>query len=150
MFEDEVVSSNYDAAAIFPIYGWFVAAIQKLHPKGAWSIICDALRNLVTFVQFKNLKKPPWMSAIFKTLLKVTLLHVCFSRFLICTNGTKSRKTSHLFSPTANFYLTKTANRTKKYLRQPSFYSYYLCLKVLTFCQINADVNKVWEFMALS
>ena len=29
------------------------------------------------------------------TLLKVTLLHGCFSRFLNCTNGTKSRKTSH-------------------------------------------------------
>ena len=30
------------------------------------------------------------------TLLKVTLLHGCFSRFLICTNGTKSRKAPHI------------------------------------------------------
>ena len=30
------------------------------------------------------------------TLLKVTLLHGCFSRFLNCTNGTKLRKTSHM------------------------------------------------------
>ena len=30
------------------------------------------------------------------TLLKVTLLHVCFSRFLNCPNYIKSRKTSHL------------------------------------------------------
>ena len=30
------------------------------------------------------------------TLLKVTLLHGRFSRFLNCTNGTKSRKASHL------------------------------------------------------
>ena len=29
------------------------------------------------------------------TLLKVTLLHDCFSRFLNCTNGTKSRNASH-------------------------------------------------------
>ena len=29
-------------------------------------------------------------------LLKVTLLHGCFSRFLNCVNGTKSRKTSHM------------------------------------------------------
>ena len=29
------------------------------------------------------------------SLQKVTLLHKCFSRFLNCTNGTKSRKTSH-------------------------------------------------------
>ena len=30
------------------------------------------------------------------TLLKVTLLHGCFSRFLNCTNGTKSRKASQI------------------------------------------------------
>ena len=30
------------------------------------------------------------------TLLKVTFLHGCFSRFLNCTNSTKSRKTSQL------------------------------------------------------
>ena len=31
------------------------------------------------------------------TLLKLTLLHGCFSSFLNRTNGTKSRKTSHLY-----------------------------------------------------
>ena len=30
------------------------------------------------------------------TLLKVTLFDGCFSRFLNCANGTKSRKTSHM------------------------------------------------------
>ena len=30
------------------------------------------------------------------TVLKVTLLHGCFSRFLNCTNGSKSRNTSHI------------------------------------------------------
>ena len=30
------------------------------------------------------------------TLLKVTLLHECFSHFLNCANGTKSRNTSHI------------------------------------------------------
>ena len=30
------------------------------------------------------------------TLLKLTLLHGCFSRFLNCTNGTKSRNASHV------------------------------------------------------
>ena len=29
-------------------------------------------------------------------LKKKTLLHGCFSRFLNCTNGTKSRKASHI------------------------------------------------------
>ena len=32
------------------------------------------------------------------SLLKVTLLHGCFSGFLNCTNGTKLRKPSHLVS----------------------------------------------------
>ena len=31
------------------------------------------------------------------TLLKVTLLRGCFSRFLNCANGTKSNKASHMF-----------------------------------------------------
>ena len=38
-------------------------------------------------------KKHPWRNA---TLLKVTLLHGCFSHFLNCTNGTKSRNASHI------------------------------------------------------
>ena len=38
-------------------------------------------------------RKHPWKPA---TLLKVTLLHGCFSRFLICTNGTKLRNASHM------------------------------------------------------
>ena len=37
--------------------------------------LCDALHDLI---------------------LEVTLFHGCFSRFLNCTNGTKSRKTSHM------------------------------------------------------
>ena len=51
--------------------------------------ICDALRDLVQSVQFKR----PWRSVT----SKVTLLHGCFSRFLNCTNGTKSSKTSHIY-----------------------------------------------------
>ena len=62
------------------------------------SAICDALRNLVSFVQFKKqTNKKKWRSVTFSkptTLLKVTLLHGCFSYFLNCTNGTKSRKAS--------------------------------------------------------
>ena len=30
------------------------------------------------------------------TLLKLTLLHVCFLRYLNCTDGTKSNKASHM------------------------------------------------------
>ena len=39
---------------------------------------CDAMRNLMLFVQFEKRKK-----------LKIALLYGCFSRFLNCTNGTK-------------------------------------------------------------
>ena len=60
--------------------------------------ICDVLHDLVPFAQLKKREKHPWRSITFSkvagferaTLLKVTLLHGCFSRFLICTNGTKS------------------------------------------------------------
>ena len=54
---------------------------------------CDASRDLVPLVQFKTVKKTH--AGVLATLLKVTLLHGCFSRFLNCTNGTKSHKTSH-------------------------------------------------------
>ena len=65
--------------------------------------ICDVLRDLVPFVQFKKCEKHPWRSVTFSrvagflptTLLKATLLHGCFSRFLICKNSTKSCNASH-------------------------------------------------------
>ena len=69
-------------------------------------IMCDALRDLVPFIQFKKPKKHPWRNFTFSkvagfnfkpaTLLKVTLLHGCFSHFLSCANDAKSRKTSHV------------------------------------------------------
>ena len=62
-------------------------------------LICDALHDLVLFVQFKKREKHP--AGLFKyvksaTLLKLTLLHGCFSRFLNCTNSIKSRKAPHI------------------------------------------------------
>ena len=50
--------------------------------------VCDAMRDLVPFVQFKKHEKHPWRSVTFSCSL--TLL-----TFLKFTNGTKSRKTSH-------------------------------------------------------
>ena len=51
--------------------------------------ICDALRDSVPFVQFKKREKNPWRSVTFSkvagwkpaTLVKVTLLYGCLSRF---------------------------------------------------------------------
>ena len=62
-------------------------------------IICDALCDLVPFVQFKKREKHPWGTVTFSKVAgfsKVTIHHGCFSRFLNCTNGTKLRKASHL------------------------------------------------------
>ena len=64
----------------------------------------DALRNLVPFVQFKKPEKHSWRSVNFSkvagfkpaTLLKLTLLHGCFSRFLNCANVTKSHNAPHI------------------------------------------------------
>ena len=55
---------------------------------GRKEIKCDALRDLVSIVQFKKREKHPWRSVIFN--LKVKLLLGCFSRFLNCTNCTKT------------------------------------------------------------
>ena len=48
-------------------------------------LICEALRDLVAYVQSKKREKHPWKSVNFSfkpaTLLKLTLLHGCFSRF---------------------------------------------------------------------
>ena len=66
--------------------------------------ICGALRDLVLFAQFNKREKHPWRSVTFSkpaTLLKVTLLHGCFSRFLNCTNSTKSFNAPHIFKQTA-------------------------------------------------
>ena len=60
-----------------------------------FSHICGALRDLMPCAQFKKHEKYPWRKVTFSevaTLLKVTLLHGFFSRFLNSTNGTKSAK----------------------------------------------------------
>ena len=48
------------------------------------------------FSRFFNLYKWYQIAQQPATLLKVTLLHRCFSRFLNCTNDTISRKASHI------------------------------------------------------
>ena len=98
-------------------------------------IICDALSDLVPLVQFKKHEKHPWRNVTFSevtssftsiplkfwwfqgrikgnepaTLLKVTLFYGCSSHFLNCTNGTKSRKTSHLFNRSAHIFATNSS-----------------------------------------
>ena len=67
-------------------------------PNVCYFIISDALQDLVPFVQFKKREKTHGGVLLLvkpTTLLKVTLLHGCFLRFLNFTNRTNSRKTSH-------------------------------------------------------
>ena len=71
--------------------------------------ICGALHDLVPSVQFKNVTNTHGRVLILVklqaeqscrlqpvTLLKLTLLHRCFSHFFNCTNGTKSRNAPHI------------------------------------------------------
>ena len=65
------------------------------------NLIYDALRDLVPSAQFaksENIHGGVLLLVKLQaaTLLKTTHLHGCFSRFLNCTNGTKSRKASHI------------------------------------------------------
>ena len=75
------------------------------------SYICDALRDLLPFAQFKKREKCPWRSVNFSkvagsaTLLKLTLLHACFSRFLNCADGTKSRNAPQIRNKSCLFLL---------------------------------------------
>ena len=50
------------------------------------------------------------------TLLKLTLLHWCFPRFLNCTNATKSRNASHTIK--IKIQKLKSNNHPKKISRQ--------------------------------
>ena len=62
-------------------------------------LMYGSLRDLVLFVQFIKREKHPWRSVNFSkpaTLLELALLHGCFSRFLNCTNVTKSHNAPHL------------------------------------------------------
>ena len=64
--------------------------------------MCDTLRDLVSFEQFRNVKNTHGGELLLvrpATLLKETLLLGCFSRFSNCTNRNKSSKVSHMWKP---------------------------------------------------
>ena len=68
----------------------------------------------------------------FATLLKVTLLHECFSSFSNCTNGTKLREASHL-NQKLKIFLYRRAHdhvlliRDYYYYYYHYYYYYYYC-----------------------
>ena len=79
---------------MFPFYPIFFQGVWNRSIGHKW----DALHELVPFVQFKKRERHPWRNVTFSKVagwLKVTLLHGSFSRFLNCTDGTKSRSVLH-------------------------------------------------------
>ena len=58
---------------------------SNTHPPFKIIKICDALRVLVSYVQFLKNDKHPWRSVTFSK-----VVHGCFSYFLNCKNYTKS------------------------------------------------------------
>ena len=62
---------------------------------------------------YKNVKNPHGGA------LKVTLLYGCFSRFLNCTNGTKSRRTSHISAgkKIKRLFITKIVRPTRGFMK---------------------------------
>ena len=101
--------------------------------------ICDVLRDLVPFVQFKKREKYLQRSVTFSkvagfqpaTLQKVALPPGCFSRFLNCTNGTISHNASHITKNQSGlrfhmkicklknaFHINKNASHTKNQTTQ--------------------------------
>ena len=72
--------------------------------------ICDALHDLLPSLQFEKHEKCTRSSVTLSKVVSlnlqpVTLLHVCFLRFLICSNSTKSCKALHLIEKLACFYI---------------------------------------------
>ena len=74
--------SNIKVCSSCPILLDFLTLFHIFFGGIVTSSLCDVLRELVPFVQFKKREK---------------LLHGYFPRFLNYTNGTKSRNVSHIF-----------------------------------------------------
>ena len=94
----EMSANLFFSHAPYTVYIHYLAFLL-LVPFVSWS--CHPLwcfARFSTFLQFKKYGKHPWRSVTFSKVakLKVTLLHRCFACFLNCTNGTKSRKASHI------------------------------------------------------
>ena len=77
-------------AGYLPINRWFrnKETMEKASDPDYATLLVTLCAIWYHLYHLKNIKRT--------TLLKITLLNGCFSRFLNCTNGTKSRKASHL------------------------------------------------------
>ena len=77
------------------IFSIFFISLKLYHPPINYT---RSFARLIPFIKFKKREKHSWKSVTFcGRQAKVILFHGCFSGFLNCTNGTKSRKASHIF-----------------------------------------------------
>ena len=60
-------------------------------------LIVIVMSVFLPFFNPLNSNPTKWSNFFTATLLKVTLHHRCFPRFLNCGNGTKSRNASHMY-----------------------------------------------------
>ena len=98
------------------------------------SALCGALRDLVAFVQFTSCRLQP------ATLLKVTFLYGCFSRFLNCAHCTKLRNAPHVvFQRPALMCWTQLNNKVNVSLDQNH-------LKPVNVTRINRIVQQHFFF----
>ena len=73
----------------FKLYKWYQIA-QSI----TYVVRCAIWHHLYNLKNVKNTHGG--VLILVKLQLKLTLLHGCFARFLICINGTKSHKASHI------------------------------------------------------
>ena len=124
---------------------------MKQKSKNHRKYICDAWRDLVPFAQFKKREKHLWKKVTFcdtlsstpATLLKVILLHGCFTRFLNCT---KLRALSHLCLK----YLIRWSDFVLTYFfhhviirRSIFFYGYFAWKSPYHKCLLRVGVAKI-------
>ena len=91
--------------------------VKSFNPSN-FKYICDALHDLVPFVQFKKSEKHPWSSVTLSKVKRKTPPWVFFTYFVLnCTNGNKSRKASHISTGALLFsHHTHSMEHEKVYL----------------------------------
>ena len=124
---------------------------------------------MVPFVQFKNREKHPWRNVNFSkvtglqpaTLLKLTLLHGWFSRFLNSANGTKSRNVPQLSALSVRLYIDsmmlvivtlgklQSTRKTSQHLTLKSNCKIFLSHIFGKFLKFG-DAGKGWERMPVA
>ena len=96
--------------------------------------VCDSLRDLAPYAQFKNREKHPRRS---------------FLRFLNCTNGTKSRNASHIMKFPLLIYmylLSKTFRKTDTQMficRNPNHWNIPVCFVEIILITVENNAQKL-------